>query len=475
MQKNAQSIVDTESPASAWPFTISASLTGSGRRPYVFAHYFTPFPLSIDNLPARSDYYCTEYLNRSGEGSKFASVGGFLRDRPLPLPRYTTSVYKERALAVEVLRARKINIDGFGVDIMQLNSGTQWDDVMRVYTVAEHVAPGFMILAEPDMSALEDVSVADMVAAIRVIAGKKNAYRTPDGNLAVAPFYAENASQTFWSDVIRGAASAGVNITLIPILLDPAKATDFRTITNSFSFWGVRTPAESTDKGGWEDQALTMFSSFGAEVMIPVAPQDARPKDSRFWEASNSALFRAQWTQVLNWKPAYVQLITWNDYSETTEVSPSLGTQFAFYDLAAYYIEWAKTGTPPPIVRDDILYFHRRQIFAPGRSSTPEVAMVEEGVGSVVNQIEMVAFLKAPAVMRITLAGTDYTSNGVAGLNVFRVAAAPGTPSFAILRNGAAVAQVTSNTAIVAVGSTQDPTYIGGASARAPVTLDCSH
>ncbi|WP_250507910.1 endo-1,3-alpha-glucanase family glycosylhydrolase [Caballeronia sp. GAFFF3] len=474
LQKNAQSIVDTESPASALPFTISTALIGTGRRPIVFAHYFTPFPLSIDNLPARSDYYCTEYLNRSGEGSKYASVGGYLRDRPLPLARYTTNVYKQRALAVEILRARKIDIDGFGVDLLQINSGSLWDDVMRVYSVAQHVAPDFKILAEPDMAALDGVSVSDMVAAIRVIAGQKNAYRMADGSLAIAPFYAENVSQNFWSDVIRGAAAAGVNVTLIPILLDPAKSADFRTITNSFSFWGVRTVPESTDKGGWEDQALTNLESFGADIMTPVAPQDSRPKDSVFWEAQNSALFRAQWSQVTSRDPAYVQLVTWNDYSESTHVSPSVGTQYAFYDLAAYYIEWAKTGNPPPIVRDSILYFHRRQIFTPGRSSTPETAMVEEGVGSVVNDIEMVAFLTAPAVLRITSGGTDHTSNGVAGLNVFRVPAVSGVPSFAIIRNGATVAQVTSTTSIVSVGAAQDPLYIGGGSARSPVSLVCS-
>jgi hypothetical protein len=100
--------------------------------------------------------------------------------------------------------------------------------------------------------------------------------------------------------------------------------------------------------------------------------------------------------------------------------------------------------------------------------------MVEEGVGSVVNDIEMVAFLTAPAVMRITAGGTDYTSNGVAGLNVFRVPAVPGAPSFAIVRNGATVAQVTSNTSIVSTGTAQDPLYIGGGSTRSPVGLVCS-
>ena len=53
----------------------------------------------------------------------------------------------------------------------------------------------------------------------------------------------------------------------------------------------------------------------------------------------------------------WVQLITWNDYGEHTEIAPSTGTQHAFYDLTAYYTAWFKTGAAPRIVRDgaDIL------------------------------------------------------------------------------------------------------------------------
>ncbi|MGF6879556.1 hypothetical protein OKW35_009090 [Paraburkholderia sp. MM5477-R1] len=473
LQANAQALVDAESTSTSWPFAINAALRGSGHRPYVFAHYFTPFPLSLDNLPAPSDYYCTRYLQPGGESNKFLKVGGYLRDRPLAVPLYDVQTYKERALAVEILRAGVIGIDGFGVDLMQLNKGEQWDDVMRVYTVAEHIAPNFTVLIEPDMSALAGASVDDMVAAIRVIATRKSAFRTADGNLAIAPFYAENVEPGYWADVIHEAAVEGVNVTFIPIFLDPSKAADYRAITNSFSFWGVRTPTETIDKGGWEDQALTTAESFGADVMIPVAPQDSRPKDSQFWEASNSQLFRDQWSQVLSWSPAYAQIVTWNDYSESTHVSPSVGTQYAFYDLAAYYIEWAKSGAPPPITEDSILYFHRRQLFSPGKSLTPEIPMIEMGMGQTVNEIEMVGFLTAPAVMQISVNGADYTFNASPGLNVFRVPAVAGTPAFSIIRDGIIVAQVTSATPIVAEGTAQDPTYVGGSSSRSAVSLQC--
>lgn len=475
LQSNAEDTVDAESPASVWPFAITTAADGgTNYRPYVFAHYFSPFPVSLDNLTAPLDYYCTQYLSPLGEAAKFLSVGGYLRDRPLPATPYDAGLYRERNLAVEILRAKAIGINGFGVDLMELNRGSQWSDVMRVYSVAAHVSPDFSVMMEPDMSALAGASVQDMVAAILTIAQQKSAYRAADGSLVVAPFYAENVGASYWEDVVQAAAAAGVQVTLIPIFLDPTKASDFNSIANTFSFWGVRTPSESIEKGGWEDQALQIVKSLGADVMIPVSPQDERPKDSEFWEARNSSLFRTQWSQVLANNPAYAQIVTWNDYSESTHASPSVGTQFAFYDLAAYYIEWARTGAPPPITKDSIIYMHRRQIFSPGVSVLPEKPMVQMGEGSLDNEIEMIGFLTAPATLQISIGGTAYTYNGQAGLNVFRVTAVPGTPAFSIIRNGVTVAQLTSTTSIVAKGNVQDPLYIGGSSLRVPVGRVCA-
>ena len=45
----------------------------------VFAHYFYPFPLSINNKSASDDYYNANYLNRNGESGKWAASGGYLR------------------------------------------------------------------------------------------------------------------------------------------------------------------------------------------------------------------------------------------------------------------------------------------------------------------------------------------------------------------------------------------------------------
>ena len=68
------------------PFTMPPAATLFGSSKKVFAHYFYPFPLSIDNKPAAQDYYNTQYLSPTGESNKWISQGGYLRSRPLPVP-----------------------------------------------------------------------------------------------------------------------------------------------------------------------------------------------------------------------------------------------------------------------------------------------------------------------------------------------------------------------------------------------------
>jgi hypothetical protein len=52
--------------------------------PRVFAHYFSPFPISLDNKASEIDYYTRHYNAVDGEGGKHAAYGGYFRQRPLP-------------------------------------------------------------------------------------------------------------------------------------------------------------------------------------------------------------------------------------------------------------------------------------------------------------------------------------------------------------------------------------------------------
>jgi len=61
---------------SAWPFD-QPSLSVLRQSPKkVFAHYFPPFPLSLDNKSPANDYYTMGYLSPAGESYKHLYCGG---------------------------------------------------------------------------------------------------------------------------------------------------------------------------------------------------------------------------------------------------------------------------------------------------------------------------------------------------------------------------------------------------------------
>ena len=126
-------------------------------------------------------------------------------------------------------------------------------------------------------------------------------------------------------------------------------------------------------------------------------------KRHRFGKPENTRLFEHEWQQAIFGGFQYAQLITWNDFSETTEVSPGIETQFLFYDLTRYYSAWFKSGKRPEIYKDAIYYCHRNQIIEPDYSPVQgEAPMHLHGV-LVSNKVEMLAFLIAPATLQIEL------------------------------------------------------------------------
>jgi hypothetical protein len=114
----------------------------------VFAHYFTPFPISLDNKDPTIDYYTTGYLAPDGEGGKHRRYGGYLRERPLPRSPRPGADWADRDMEEEVRRAAAIGLDGFTADILA-TSGVHWERLLRLLAAAARVDPGFTYIVMP--------------------------------------------------------------------------------------------------------------------------------------------------------------------------------------------------------------------------------------------------------------------------------------------------------------------------------------
>jgi Glycosyl hydrolase family 71 len=222
-------------------------------------------------------------------------------------------------------------------------------------------------------------------------------------------------------------------------------------------------------------------STYGKIYMMPVDPQQFRPKAFAYWEAGNSATFRDAWTSAIQGGTDWVQLVTWSDFSESGEVepftdatlSPSIGT--GFYDLNAYYASWFLTGQQPTITHDVLYYFYRRESTS---AATPSQSEPENILASSPeNDIELLAFLTAPGTLEITIGGQTYTQSAPAGLSSFKVPLQPGVPQFALVRSGSTVVTLTGGVQIYGEGGitsgplagAQDLTYWSGSASKSGV------
>ena len=441
----------------------------------VFAHYFHPFPVSIDNAASAKDYYNTQYLSKSGESDKWSKQGGFLRQRPLGVAVSTNANWPQLNMESEVRAAIARGITGFTFDVLGANDATDSNGTLRVMLAAAHAVDSrFKIVVMPDLSTLGSDSNA-VVSIIASAASSPAAYRLSDGRLVVSAFDAGLNSAAWWQSVISRLNAQGIQIAFVPTFVAwPAAPAAYAAFSYGFADWGTATVTASS---GMQGDPKTIHSTYGRIFMMPVDPQQYRPKDFLFWEAGNSATYRDAWTGSIQGDADWVQLVTWNDFSESSAISPStdatlqrsIGT--GYYNLTGYYAAWFLTGAQPQITHDVLYYFYRREATTaagPGQSQTDSIAS-----GAAQNDIELLAFLTNPGVLKITIGGKTYTQNAAAGIASFSVPSQPGTPVFTLSRNGADVFSFQGGVQIYGAGGLpsgiQDLTYWNGSASKAGV------
>lgn len=439
----------------------AARLRASPRK--VFAHYFPPFPISIDNRPPEQDYYTTQFLDPAGEGGRHLAYGGFLRDRPLPRPPRAGADWAHEDMCEEVRRAAAIGLDGFACDILA-STGQNWSRIQDLMAAAAETDPGFKIVLEPDMTAEFRAHPERLVGAIETLARSPAAYRLADGRLVVAPYNAQAQTPAWWRQTLSDLHTGGVDVALVPIFQGWDRyAASYAPFSLGFSDWGPRDPISAA----LLERAPAAAHKSVSIWMAPVSPQDMRPKAHSYWEAHNSLNYRKMWQSAIGGGADWVQVVTWNDYSEGTEISPSASLGYSFYDLTAYYIQWFKTGSPPPIRRDVLYYFHRvHSVDAPPDATRQDSPFARRGPQAPVDQVELLGFLKAPGVLGVTLAGQSYRETVPTGVQSVRVPLAAGTPAFTLSRRGRPLIKLTSRWPIQATVVYQDLLYHGGDSAH---------
>lgn len=445
------------------PFDLPTRATLRASKHLVFAHYFTPYPISLDDRAPSADYYATQYLEPTGEGGKHQAYGGLLRDRPLGRDPIGGD-YASADLATEVEQAVSAGIDGFAVDILSLTS-QHWTRVTSLLAVAQRTDPGFTVMLMPDMTTLGDASPESLAAAMATLAAYPSAFRLADGRLVVSPFKAENHSAAWWTSWLSIMADDyGIKVAFVPTFLDwQSHADDFAPISYGFSHWGTANPNAAAETGEQARKAHRLDKLW----MAPVRVQDVRPAQGIFDESGGTTTLRRGWAGVIEGDADWVQIPTWNDYSEGSSIAPSLRHGWAYLDISAYYLARWKTGRAPKITRDALYLIHRTQPADAVAGFAQTVTMHPRASSpAAIDRVEVLAFLTSAATVTVTVGQHTYSWSAKAGISSKTFPLAVGEVAAAASRAGEPVAAVTSRLPVAAKPWVQNLDYVAVGSLR---------
>jgi Glycosyl hydrolase family 71 len=457
-------------PLNPLPFNMPASSTLAASPRKVFAHYYPVFPISADNKPTGDDAYTAQFLNPQGRAGKNAAYGGWIRERPLPRAVDSSPDWKLHDMETEVSRASRAGLDGFAFDILSVSgksfNDVYWSRLKLLVQAANAVNSNFKIMLRPHGPTLVrgDASIAETLAgAIAGIANDPGIFHLSDGRLVVSPWAPEMQGAAWWSDWINIMRSKySIDVALVPCFVHDSAGNiaAFAPFSYGFSNWGNRTPSDQT---GAHDLAA-LINNVHAQSKIwmqPVSSQDERPASRVFWEAGNTENFRDTWNAAITDGADWVQLPTWNDYTEGAEISPSTHIGWGFLDLASYYLVRYKTGEWPAIIRDTIYVSHRVQ-FAnalPEESGGETQLMKLVGNTPARDNVEVLCFLTATSTIEANIGGMVQHVVAPPGVSAQLFPLAAGKVSAQVVRDGRTIVSVVSPFEVQAEFPIQDEQY----------------
>jgi hypothetical protein len=270
-------------------------------------------------------------------------------------------------------------------------------------------------------------------------------YRLKDKRLVISPWEPQLQGTAYWKKFMSQLeALDGTKVALVPCFLDVfSNGKAFAPISYGMGTWGGRSPAAPApeSKSNPYVQAAGYVHSLGKVFMQAVSAQDVRPTQQLYWEANNTENLRYTWSSAIA-ASDWVQVVTWNDYGEGTEVAPSVASGWTWLDLSSYYLSRFKTGAWPRITQSGAYLTHRLQpaVARPEKDSKDTRLMGPNyAAGQSIkprDTVEALTFLTAGANVTVTVGSKSYTYAAPAG--VYAKLVPLGVGSVSVLSSGGA-------------------------------------
>ncbi|KAB5571806.1 putative alpha-1,3-glucanase/mutanase [Coniochaeta sp. 2T2.1] len=178
---------------------------------------------------------------------------------------------------------------------------------------------------------------------------------------------------------------------------------------------------------------------------------------SKNWIFPSDLLWFNRWQNILKSKPAFIEILSWNDYGESHYVGPISAKHTddgsskwvndmphgGFLDMAKPFITAYKNAATSPnsyITQDQLIYWYRPTPKTLNCDTTDTTAGGKpDGWDQMSDNVFVVALLTAPGDVTITSGSNTATFSAQAGASAFQIPMGVGAQSFALTRRGTQV------------------------------------
>jgi len=375
----------------------------------------------------------------------------------------------------DVRAALEEGVDGFALDAFSGSAATNY--LHSYITAADELgAKKFKVFLSADMSL--GFKASEIVDTLTTY-GSNPHYLKMNGKPVLSTYSGEKLGNAWWLDnVIGPLAAAGHSITFLPFFDRPNPNSDDPSYKNWAELLRLFPVADGLFNFGITasmpfyvlDPNLGhhKWSALEGEENLARAVHDAgklfiTPYMPYYWAVCHPARqydeFQAgrgmenMWNSIVTrQKPEAVEIVTWNDYTESTYIEPTRIPQsrtkgipsyshLAYYELLKYYINWYHTGERPTVSRDAVFYFYRPNL----RPANPPTAdnfcplgpiTTSQLWGHLQNVIYITTALTSPAELRVSSGALVRSSRVPTGLVTTDVPLRTGHQLIELWRNG---------------------------------------
>ncbi|XXG95278.1 hypothetical protein Hte_001539 [Hypoxylon texense] len=263
-----------------------------------------------------------------------------------------TSGQSQDQWQTDITQAKSAGIDGFALNV---GSADSWNAQQLQLAYDTAASNGFSLFLSFDMAA-SSWSVDQVVQLV-------NQYKDSGSQLKVngKPFVSTFEGPA-WADNWASVRSQTGDIFLVPdwSSLGAAGVGGKLTQIDGAFNWGAWPNANEYTINDGNDVAYKSTLQ-GKAYMMGVSPYfyTDLPQYSKNWYSSSDSLWYDRWKQVLDILPEYIEIITWNDYGESSYINDPIAAQIvsgaetyvngfahsAFRFVLPYFISAYKAGT----------------------------------------------------------------------------------------------------------------------------------